>query len=133
MNHSSQVLNQIICSQRSTYDKTGIGYKSKVTNTRSSSSLEKAGTKHTNEKNTYKQKGLEKQEDNQASTVHRKNYGSHQNRFEGYCFFCYKYGNKASFCNVFSRNISAHNSLGISKFEYERRHDKSIQNNVNNS
>jgi hypothetical protein len=41
MNHSSQVLNQIICSQRSTYDKTGIGYKSEVTNTRSSSSLEK--------------------------------------------------------------------------------------------
>ena len=28
MNYSSQVLNQIICSQKSTYDKTGIGYKS---------------------------------------------------------------------------------------------------------
>ena len=65
--------------------------------------------------------------------MHRKNYGSHQNRFEGYCFFCYTYGHKATFCNVFSRNISAHNSHGISRFEYERRHDKSIQNNVNNS
>jgi hypothetical protein len=77
MNHSSQVLDQIICSQRSTYDKTGIGYMSEVTNTSCSSSLEKEGAKHTNEKNTYKQKGSEKQEDNQASTVHRKNYGSH--------------------------------------------------------
>jgi hypothetical protein len=133
MNHSSQVLDQIICSQRSTYDKTGIGYKSEVTNTSSSSSFEKAGTKHTNEKNIYKQKGSEKKEDNQTSTVHRKSYGRHQNRFEGYCFFCYKYGHKATFCNVFSRNISAHNSHGISRFEYERRHDKSIQNNVNNS
>jgi hypothetical protein len=72
MNHSSQVLDQIICSQRTTYDKTGIGYKSEVTNTSSSSSFEKEGTKHTNEKNTYKQKGSEKQEDNQASIVHRK-------------------------------------------------------------
>jgi chromosome segregation ATPase len=44
MNHSSQVLDQIICSQRSTYDKTGIGYKSAVTNGCSSSSVEKAGT-----------------------------------------------------------------------------------------
>jgi chromosome segregation ATPase len=57
MNHSSQVSDQIICSQISTYDKIGIGYKSEVTNTSSSSSFEKAGTKHTNEKNTYKQKG----------------------------------------------------------------------------
>jgi hypothetical protein len=133
MNHSSQVLNQIIYSQRSTYDKTVIGYKSEVTNTSSSSSLEKSSTKHTNEKNTYKQKGSEKQEDNQASTVHRKNYGSHQNRFEGYCFFFYRYGHKAYFYNVFSRNISTRNSHGISRFGYERRHDKYIQNNVNNS
>jgi hypothetical protein len=133
MNHSSQVLNQIICSQRSTYDKTGIGYKSEVTNTRSSSSLEKVGTKHTNEKNTYNQKGSEKKEDNQASTVHRNNYGNHQNKIEGYYLFCYKYGHKEAFFNVFSRNISAHNSHGISRFEYERRHDKSIQNNLNNS
>jgi hypothetical protein len=58
---------------------------------------------------------------------------SEENRFEGYCFFCYKYGHKETFCNVFLRNISAHNSHGISRFEYERRHDKSIQNNVNNS
>ena len=65
--------------------------------------------------------------------MHRRSYGRHQNRFEGYCFFCYKYGHKATFCNVFLRNISAHNSHGISRFEYERRHDKSIQNNVNNS
>ena len=57
MNHSSQVLDQIICSQRSTYDKTGIGYKYEITNRISSSSFEKAGTKHTNEKNTYKHKG----------------------------------------------------------------------------
>jgi hypothetical protein len=57
MNYSSQVLDQIICSQRSTYDKTGIGYKSEITNKISSSSFEKAYTKHTNERNTYKQKG----------------------------------------------------------------------------
>jgi hypothetical protein len=39
----------------------------------------------------------------------------------------------ATLCNVFLRNISAHNNQGISRFEYERRHDKSILNNVNNS
>jgi hypothetical protein len=32
MNDSSQVLEQIICIQSSTYDKTGIGYKFEVTN-----------------------------------------------------------------------------------------------------
>jgi hypothetical protein len=132
INDTSQVLDQNICSQRSTYDKTGIGYKYEVTNASSSSSFEKEGTKHTNEKSFYKQKGLEKKEDNQASTVHRKSYGRHQNRFEGYCFFCYTYGHKTTFCNAFSRNISAHNNHGISRFEYGRRHDKSIQNDVNN-
>jgi hypothetical protein len=61
MNHSSQVLDQIICSQISTNDKTKIGYKSEVTNASSSSSFEKKGTKHTNEKNIYKQMGLRKE------------------------------------------------------------------------
>ena len=44
MNQSSQVLDQIISSQRSTYDKTGISYKFAVTNGCSSSSVEKEGT-----------------------------------------------------------------------------------------
>jgi hypothetical protein len=75
----------------------------------------------------------ERKEDNQASTMHRKSYRRHQNKFEGYCFFCYKYGHKAAFCNAFSRNIIAHNSHSISRSEYGRRHDKSSLNNVNNS
>jgi hypothetical protein len=133
MNHSSQVLNQIICSQRSTYDKTRIGYKSAVTIGCSSSSVEKEGIEDNHEKITIKKIESERLEEIQASIVHRRSYGRHQNRFEAYCFFCYKYGHKATFYNVFSRNIGAHNSHGISRFEYERRHYKSIQNNVNNS
>ena len=83
MNHSSQVLDQIICSQRPTYDKTGIGYKSEVTNASSSSSFEKTSTEYTNEKNIYKQMGSKRKENNQASTLHRKSYGRHQKRIEG--------------------------------------------------
>jgi hypothetical protein len=126
MNHSSQVLNQIICSKKSTYDKTGIGYKSAVADGCSSSIVEKAGIEDNHEKITSKKIESERQEENRASTVHRKSYGRHQNRFEGYCFFNYKYEHKSTFCNVFLRNISAHNNHGISRFEYERRHDKSI-------
>ncbi len=57
MNHSSQVLDQIISSQRSTHDKTGIGYKSEDTNASSSSSFEKTSSEHKDEKITSKQKG----------------------------------------------------------------------------
>ena len=116
MNHSSQVLDQIISSQRSTYDNTGIGYKSAVTNGCSSSSVEKAGTKDDHEKITSKKMESERKEENQGSIVHRRSYGRHQNRFEGHYFFCYKYGHKASFCNSFSRKINAHNSHERSNF-----------------
>ena len=54
INQSSQVLDQIISSQRSTYDKTGIGYKSTVTNGCSSSSVEKPSTEDNHEKITSK-------------------------------------------------------------------------------
>ena len=54
MNHSSQILNQIIESHRSTNDKSGIGYKAVVTNACSSSGVEKAGTKRNNEKGADK-------------------------------------------------------------------------------
>jgi hypothetical protein len=133
MNHSSQVLDQIISSQRSTYDKTGIGYKSTVTNGCSSSSVEKAGTEDNHEKITSKKMESERQEENQGSTVHRRSYGRHQNRFEGHCFFFYKYGHKAAFCNSFSRKINAHNSHERSNFEYGRGHGKTSQNNINYS
>ena len=53
--------------------------------------------------------------------------------FYGYFFFCYKYGHKYAFCNSFSRNIISHNSHEKSRFDYGRRHDRTIQNNVNNS
>jgi hypothetical protein len=133
MNHSSQVLDQIISSQRSTYDKIGICYKSAVTNGCSSSSVEKAGTKDNHEKITSKKMESERQEENQGSTVHRRSYGRHQNRFEGQCFFCYKYRHKAAFCNSFSRKINAHNSHERSNFEYRRGHGKTSQNNMNYS
>jgi hypothetical protein len=64
MNQSSQVLDQIISSQRSTYDKTRIGYKSTVTNGCSISSVEKEGTKDNHEKITSKKMESERQEEN---------------------------------------------------------------------
>jgi hypothetical protein len=127
------VLDQIISSQISTYDKTGIDYKSTVTNGCSSSSVEKGGTEDNHEKITSKKMESERQEENQGSTVHRRSYGRHQNRFEGHCFFYYKYGHKASFCNSFSRKINAHNSHERSNFEYRRGHGKTSQNNMNYS
>jgi hypothetical protein len=110
MNQSSQVLDQIISSQRSTYDKTGIGYKSTITNGCCSSSVEKAGTEDNHEKITSKKMESERQEENQGSIVHRISYGRYKNRFEGNYLFCYKYGHKVPFCNSFSRKINAHNS-----------------------
>jgi hypothetical protein len=64
MNQSSQVLDQIISSQRSTYDKTGIGYKSAITNGCSSSSVEKEGIEDNHEKITSKKMESERQEEN---------------------------------------------------------------------
>jgi hypothetical protein len=133
MNQISQVLDQIICSQRSTYDKIGIGYNSAVTNGCSSSSVEKVGTKDNHKKITSKKIESERQEENKASTMHKRSYGRHQNRFERYCFFCYKYGHKATFCNSFSRKINSHNSHERSNFEYGRRHSKMSQSNINYS
>ena len=74
-----------------------------------------------------------KQKENQTPIVHRRSYDKYQNKFNGYCFFCYKYGHKDVFCNAFSRNIIAHNNHDKSRFEYGRRNDRIIQNNVNNS
>ena len=79
------------------------------------------------------QRGSVKHEGNQTLTMQKRSYDKYQNKFDGYCFFCYKYGHKEIFCNVFSRNIIAHNSHDISRSEYGRRYDKSIQNSVNNS
>jgi hypothetical protein len=129
MNQSSQVLDQIISNQRSTYDKTRIGYKSAVTNGCYSSSVEKAGTEDNHEKITSKKMELERQEETQGSTVHRRSYG-HQNRFEGHYFFCYKYGHKDTFSNSFSRKINAHNNHERSNFEYRRGHGKTSDEDV---
>jgi hypothetical protein len=133
MNQSSQLLDQIISSQISTYDMTEIGYKSAATNGCSSSSVEKAGTEDNHEKITSKKMESERQEENRGSTVHRRSYGRHQNRFEGHNLFCYKYGHKVAFCNSFPRKINAHNNHEMSNFEYGRRHGKTSQNNMNYS
>ena len=42
-------------------------------------------------------------------------------------------GHKVAFCNAFSRNIIAHNNHDKSRSNYGKRHDRIIQNNVNNS
>ena len=60
MNHSSQILNQIIESHRSTNDKYGIGYKAAVTNACSSSGVEKTGTERNNEKSVDKKTKFER-------------------------------------------------------------------------
>jgi hypothetical protein len=65
--------------------------------------------------------------------VHRRSYGRHQNRFEGHCFFFYKHGHKAAFCNSFSRKINVHNNHERSNFEYGRGHGRTSQNNMNYS
>jgi hypothetical protein len=44
MDDISNILKQIISDQRPTNDKTGIGYKSEVTNASTSTSFEKVGT-----------------------------------------------------------------------------------------
>jgi hypothetical protein len=64
MDDISNILKQIISDQRPTNDKTGIGYKSEVTNASTSTSFEKAGTGHTNVKNTSKQMESVKKEGN---------------------------------------------------------------------
>ena len=133
MDDSSGILKQIISNQRPTNDKTGIGYKSESTNASTSTIFEKVGTGHTNVKNTSKQMESVKHEGNQTSIVHRRSYDRYWNRFDGYRFFCYKYGHKYAFCNSFSRNIISHNSHEKSRFDYGRRHDRTIQNSVNNS
>ena len=98
MNGSSNILEQIISTQKTTNDKTGIGYKYEVTNASTSMSTEKVGTYV---KNTSNQMESVKQQENQISTVHRRIYDMYKNKFNCYCFFCYKYGHKAAFCNAF--------------------------------
>ena len=98
MNDISKILKQIISNQRPTNDKAGIGYKFEVTNASTSTSTEKVGT---DVKNISNQMESVKQKKNQTSIVHRRIYDRYQNNFNGYCFFCYKYGHKAAFCNAF--------------------------------
>ena len=71
MNGSSKILEQIISNQRSTNDKTGIGYKSEITKASTSTSTEKTGT---NVKNTSNKMESVKQKENQTPTVHRRSY-----------------------------------------------------------
>jgi hypothetical protein len=72
MDDISNILKQIISDQRPTNDKTRIGYKFEVTNASTSTSFEKAGTRHTNVKNTSKQMASIKQLGNQTSTIRRR-------------------------------------------------------------
>ena len=51
MNGSSNILEQIISNQRSTNEKTGIGYRSEATKASTSTSTEKAGTDVKNTRN----------------------------------------------------------------------------------
>ena len=62
--------------------------------------------------------GSAKQETNQVSTIRRRIYDMNQNRFDGYIFFCHKYGNKAFFCNGLLRNKIAWNNYNIYRFTY---------------
>ena len=73
--------------------------------------------------------GSTKQERNQVSTIQRRIYDRYQNIFDGYCFFCHKYGHKVVFCNGLLKNMIAWNNYDISIFKYGRR----TQNTVNNS
>ena len=60
MNHSSSILNQIIESQRSVNDKSGLGYKAAVINDGSSSSLKETGAEKKNEKGVDENSMVEK-------------------------------------------------------------------------
>ena len=97
-NDSSKILKHIISNERPTNDKTGIGYKYEVTNASTSTSTKKTGTYV---KNTNNQMESVKQRENQISTLHRRSYDRHHNKYNGYCFFCYKHGHKDYFCNAF--------------------------------
>ena len=74
MNDSSNILKHIISNQRPTNYKTGIGYKSEVTNASTTTRFEKVGTGHTNVKNTSKHMESVKQEGNQTSIVQRRSF-----------------------------------------------------------
>ena len=144
MNSSSKIINQIISFQISTNDKNGIGYKSETTNASTSTNKTEIGYKSENtnaststtlekigtgKKNTSMHIGSSKQERNQISMVQRRIYGRYQNKFEGYCVFCYNYGHKAVLCNCLLRNRIAWNNYDISRSKYGRR----TQNTVSNS
>ena len=130
MNSSSKILNHIISCQISTNDKTGIGYKTETTH--ASTSTNKTGIETTNasisttlekietwQNNISMRIGSTKQERNHVSMVQRRIYDRYQTRFDGYCFFCYKYGHKAIFCNGFSRS------------KYGRRTQNTVSNSYN--
>ena len=87
MNHSSSILNQLIESQRSVNDKSGIGYKAAVINDCSSSSVKETGTEKKNEKGADKNSVVEKQEEKSRPIVQRRTHDRYQNKFNGYCFF----------------------------------------------
>ena len=87
MNHSSSILNQIIESQRSVNDKSGLGYKAAVINDGSSSSLKETGAEKKNEKGADKNSVVEKQEEKSRPIVQKRTHDGYQNKFNGYCFF----------------------------------------------
>ncbi len=86
-----------------------------------------------NEKSVDKKTVFERQEEKLRPTVQRRTHDRYQNRFNGYCFFCYNYGHKATFCDKFSRKINEHNGYEKSRHRYGRRLDTSSQKKISNT
>ena len=74
MNHSSSILNQIIESQRSVNDKSGLVYKAVVINECSSLGVKETGTEKKNEKGADKNSLVEKQEEKNQDQLFREGH-----------------------------------------------------------
>jgi hypothetical protein len=106
--NNSLILDEILESQRSPYDKLGIGYKEEVTHAEASTSKKHWVSPSKKEDNVAKQ----------PSTQGKENFKRHQEAilgtpkqryesiFHGYCYSCNGYGHKAFECRSYERRYN---------------------------
>jgi hypothetical protein len=111
--NSSLILDEILESQRSPYDKLGLGYKGEDTHTEASTSKKHEVNPSKKEDNVAKQPSTQGKEN-----FKRKKQGRHQEYilgtpnqryesiFHGHCYSCNEYGHKAFECRYYERRYN---------------------------
>jgi hypothetical protein len=118
--NSSKILDEILESQRSPYDKSGLGYKEEATHAEASTSKKHEVSPSKKEDNVSKQPSTQGKENFKRTKQGRHQeaiFGTPKQRYEsifhGNCYSCNEYGHKAFECRSYERRYNGrfHNTI----------------------